>query len=55
MAELTLDELGSGGDQPAESTYLDFYAELGPKTAADRAALIWRMPKDSAVTVNDNL
>jgi hypothetical protein len=36
-------------------TYSDFYDELGPKSAKDKAALIWRMPKDSAVTVDDNL
>jgi len=60
MAEFTFNEVGSGGDQPAAEApptdvHRDFYAELGPKSAKDRAALIWRMPKDSAMTVDDNL
>jgi hypothetical protein len=37
--------------QPPETTYSDFFEAFGPKSAKDKAALIWRMPSPSLVLV----
>lgn len=39
----------------APTGYSDFYEALGPKTPQEKAAIVWRLPKDSAVVVGDDL